>query len=618
MSALTNKVFVYANRPDADGTQDLRAKIIRREDAETPQKLIFWAQPVPNSFADFDPGAVERIAAQAMRHGYALALFETRDHARVEDLSEAAQHLLPDLVEDARAQDHGLPEDFASPGALAAVEDCASFIRLIAPNHKKLGLSDHFLLAGSSFGAATVLNTLFLADKLGLTLPPIQTAIVLSGAFAFPSFYAPIDTRILALHGLRDPAVPPRSIRQFAYRAKDHCALLESDEMLHGSARLTRSEPMRLAVRRIVRYDRGSSLEPMSHRNGEVLKFARENPICIATCVKNEGPFLLEWIAYNRTIGVTDFIIFSNDCDDGTAEMLDRLAELGIVHHFDNPSGMIGTRQHLGVTVALAPLHKSFRKAAYAIVTDIDEFIQIDTADGTLNGLLAEHGYPDAISLSELLYGFGGVEKFQDKLVTEQFQVSQELDPVDHRARRGVKTIMRVHTGVQAYGNHRPTLKHPFLDKAYWTDGAGNEVPPDFIVNGDRGLDVRGRYDPARVNHYTLRSGESMLVKFQRGDAVRPGRMREVYFKHRNGRHLRSDSFQSRIPAIRAELDSLLADATLKKLHRKACTAHRAKIKALKADPEMAEIWAMIQAEVAKPIFEDLDDDKPGDTLAAE
>ncbi len=618
MSALINKVFVYAKRPDADGTQNLRAKIFCNAEAEEPQKLIFWAQPVPNSFADFDPGAVDRIATQAMRHGYALALFETRDHARVEDLSEPAQNLLPDLIEDARDHDYGLPEPFTGPAAIAAVEDCASFIRVIAPNHTKLGASDHFLLAGSGLGGATVLHTLFLAEKLGLPLPPIQTAIVLSGAFAFPSFYAPTDTRILALHGLRDPAVPPKSIRQFAYRAKDRCALQESDEMLHGSARLTRTEPMRYAVRRFVRFDRGSTLEPLSHRNGEDLKFAHKNPICVVTCVKNEGPFLLEWIAYNRSIGVTDFIIFSNDCDDGTAEMLDRLEELGIVHHFDNPSGMIGTRQHLGVTVSLAPLHKAFRKATYAIVTDVDEFIQIDSADGTLNGLLAEHGYPDAISLSELLYGFGGVEEFQDKLVTEQFQVSQELDPVDHRARRGVKTIMRVQTGVQSYGNHRPTLKHPFLDKAYWTDGAGNEVSPEFITNGDRGLDVRGRYSPARVNHYTLRSGESMLVKFERGDAVRPGRMRKVYFKHRNGRHRRDDSFLSRIPAIRAELDALLADATLKKLHRKACTAHRAKIKALKADPEMAEIWAMIQAEVAKPIFEDLDDDKPGDPLAAE
>ena len=32
--------------------------------------------------------------------------------------------------------------------------------------------------------------------------------------------------------------------------------------------------------------------------------------ITAVTCVKNEGPFLLEWIAFNRLIGVSDFLFF--------------------------------------------------------------------------------------------------------------------------------------------------------------------------------------------------------------------------------------------------------------------------------------------------------------------
>ena len=38
--------------------------------------------------------------------------------------------------------------------------------------------------------------------------------------------------------------------------------------------------------------------------------------ITAVTCVKNEGPFLLEWIAFHRIIGVTDFLFYSNDCSD--------------------------------------------------------------------------------------------------------------------------------------------------------------------------------------------------------------------------------------------------------------------------------------------------------------
>ena len=44
--------------------------------------------------------------------------------------------------------------------------------------------------------------------------------------------------------------------------------------------------------------------------------------------VRNEGAFLLEWLAHHRAVGITDFLVFSNDCQDGTDRMLDRLQEL--------------------------------------------------------------------------------------------------------------------------------------------------------------------------------------------------------------------------------------------------------------------------------------------------
>lgn len=34
------------------------------------------------------------------------------------------------------------------------------------------------------------------------------------------------------------------------------------------------------------------------------------------TCVRNEGPFLLEWEACNRLLGVIGLLICSNDCSD--------------------------------------------------------------------------------------------------------------------------------------------------------------------------------------------------------------------------------------------------------------------------------------------------------------
>ncbi|NHX28195.1 glycosyltransferase family 2 protein, partial [Escherichia coli] len=59
----------------------------------------------------------------------------------------------------------------------------------------------------------------------------------------------------------------------------------------------------------------------------------------IVSTMKNEGPYILEWIAYHRAIGFDDFVLFSNDCTDGTNLILNRLDQMGIVQHFDNPLG---------------------------------------------------------------------------------------------------------------------------------------------------------------------------------------------------------------------------------------------------------------------------------------
>ena len=65
---------------------------------------------------------------------------------------------------------------------------------------------------------------------------------------------------------------------------------------------------------------------------------SRETTILIST-MKNEGPYVLEWLAYHKSIGVDTFLIYSNDCTDGTNLMLNRLHQMGVITHFDNPQG---------------------------------------------------------------------------------------------------------------------------------------------------------------------------------------------------------------------------------------------------------------------------------------
>lgn len=317
---------------------------------------------------------------------------------------------------------------------------------------------------------------------------------------------------------------------------------------------------------------------------------------CAVTCVKNEGPFLIEWLAHYRAIGVQAFLIFSNHSTDGTRELLDHLDSAGVVRHLPNPSLAFDPPPHRAA-LAYAPYNKEFREADYALVLDIDEFLQIDLPGATLDAAMAHFGTPDVLSVSELGFGFGGVLRFEDRPVTEQFHLSSDLHPGDRRARRGVKSIMRVGPHIAQYSNHRPAIAESHRGRVRWVDGKGAPLPPGFIAGGDRGFDARGCYDVIRLNHYTLRSGEAMLAKIDRGDAVRNDRMTSAYFRKRNPGHMLNRSFEPMLPALRREMARLLDDPRTRALHDEAVRLYRERIAWLK--PRMAETWADIEEQVA-------------------
>ncbi len=51
----------------------------------------------------------------------------------------------------------------------------------------------------------------------------------------------------------------------------------------------------------------------------------------LATCVRNEGPYLLEWVAHYKRLGFDRIVIFSNDNDDGSDELLSAMQDIGLI-----------------------------------------------------------------------------------------------------------------------------------------------------------------------------------------------------------------------------------------------------------------------------------------------
>src|SRR5689334_14422877 len=78
-------------------------------------------------------------------------------------------------------------------------------------------------------------------------------------------------------------------------------------------------------------WDVGRVIEMMS------AQIRPQRRILLAATMRNEGPYILEWVAYHLAIGFTDLAICTNDCVDASPALLERLEELRLVTHLANP-----------------------------------------------------------------------------------------------------------------------------------------------------------------------------------------------------------------------------------------------------------------------------------------
>lgn len=309
--------------------------------------------------------------------------------------------------------------------------------------------------------------------------------------------------------------------------------------------------------------------------------------------VRNEGAFLLEWLAHHKGVGFTDFLVFSNDCDDGTDAMLDRLAQMGEIVHQPNPGPHEGGVQFAALNQA--DKHPLVENADWLLTLDIDEFVNIHVGDHTLGALLAALPDADAITLTWRLFGNCGLRDYEDGLVTEQFtRAAPEVMVWPWRAFM-FKTLYR-NSGVYGkLGVHRPRSPTEAVNTARWFDGEGRELEARFRRSGLFVPFGRPNYGLVQLNHYPLGAMESYIVKRDRGRVNRQdGALGLDYWTERNWCQVEEPSIRASAALRDPHLARLRADPVLARLHAEAVAWRKARFEALMQDEPMRALYGRL------------------------
>ncbi len=289
----------------------------------------------------------------------------------------------------------------------------------------------------------------------------------------------------------------------------------------------------------------------------------RRNAAILAT-MREEGAYLVDWIAYHRAIGFEHIVIYTNDNRDGSDELLDCLSKHGIITWVENELGADDQPQTKAYGHALKRL-PDLLDYRWTMILDADEYVGFDSAMfPTVHDYIAwqEHQRVDAIALRWLMFSARPHDAWSEASTIQRFTWR------DPDVSTLFKTMIRTNMFSDSHA-HFPfgSGDSPFVYR--WDDGT--------ICYHMAKLDGKEFREPkptarlAWTAHYPLRGMSEMLDKVVRGDAwtrlteqetrARMQRLTEQFFRMAHHPNLVEDRrmlpFSGKHQAERARIEGL-------------------------------------------------------------
>lgn len=276
--------------------------------------------------------------------------------------------------------------------------------------------------------------------------------------------------------------------------------------------------------------------------------------------IKNEAPYLNEWLAFCVLEGIEHILLYDNGSTDDSKEVLRPWIEAGIVELFDWPIHWKNGAQTRAYADALRRLRGRTRWAAFI---DPDEYLFSPTGK-RLPEILRRYESHAGVIVNWQCYGTSGHETRPTGLTIESYTRRARTDWARNRR---VKTIVDPLLAVEAEGSHlfKVLQSHTLVTEDF------KPVRVVRSANGRRRLrhiaswlpylpfDPYSKIQPSpqqvsvsqlRINHYVTRSKQELRLKYKDRDSMRE-RDRRSHGRYHDRNEVEDAILASKADAVR-------------------------------------------------------------------
>ena len=219
--------------------------------------------------------------------------------------------------------------------------------------------------------------------------------------------------------------------------------------------------------------------------------------LSICAILKDEAPYLIEWLEFHQIVGVERFYLYDNGSSDHAKDLVESYIKSGVVvwHEWPIMQGQLPAYKHC--------LQNYQEETEWVAFIDLDEFL-FPTEDDDLRKVLEDYRDYPAVVVNWLVFGSSGHQVRPEGLQIENF-TKRAVD--EWETNKHIKSIVCPKNAIC------PQEPHSFIyldNQLAVTENKQSLFGPWSETHSVKRL---------RINHYTIRSLQEYQEKINRGIA---------------------------------------------------------------------------------------------------